>query len=392
MSPVAAAVLVAMVTIGMGRVPHALASNPSFTYNDFSSTSGLQLNGNAATATSPLDTTALRLTPASLFQAGSAFYTTPIDTTKSFHTQFAFYLHDSEDTGYGPADGFTFVVQNDSRGTEALGDAGGALGYGDNDEAAITPSIAVGFNTYSGSSKPPLSILENGSAFTYHASASPSFSLYGAPYYAWIDYYATAHVLAVYVSATNSKPSTPFISYSYDIAASVGTTAYVGFTGGTGAGDQDEDILSWQFAGGTPSYSYPAFGAFVLGDAATANALAGPSGTAVTYWSPIWSRVNLLKSEPQTFGPATFKGFASSLSSHPPVCGGTWTVPAAYSVAPPSTVPTFMAVIVASHITQNKGVISGNITRIVIVDTGSAYNYRNGRPATGIVADTLCGP
>jgi hypothetical protein len=30
--------------------------------------------------------------------------------------------------------------------------------------------------------------------------------------------------------------------------------------------------------------------------------------------------------------------------------------------------------------------------RIVIVDTNSTFNYRNGRPATGIVADTLCGP
>ncbi|MGH8216799.1 MAG: PEP-CTERM sorting domain-containing protein, partial [Rhodanobacteraceae bacterium] len=37
--------------------------------------------------------------------------------------------------------------------------------------------------------------------------------------------------------------------YSIDISGLLGTnTAYVGFTGGTGAGWQNEDILNWTFA------------------------------------------------------------------------------------------------------------------------------------------------
>jgi len=59
-----------------------------FAYSDFSSTAGLQLNGNAAQAG-----TALRLVPATFGQAGSAFLTTPVNPNATFESQFQFLLH-----------------------------------------------------------------------------------------------------------------------------------------------------------------------------------------------------------------------------------------------------------------------------------------------------------
>jgi hypothetical protein len=396
-SALVAALLVTLACAGIERAPAALASPLLFNYSDFSSTAGLQLNGSATTAFPCECPMALRLTPAVQDQAGSAFYTTPVSTTSSFHTQFQFYFHDSTTTAYyqlGPADGMTFVLQSDPRATTALGDGGGSLGYGDNDPAAIKPSIAVAFNTYFADGKPPLSILTNGDAYTYPASDDPGFSFYSSDTstrYAWIDYDASSHLLQVYVNTTNTKPDTPAISYTYNIAANLGSGAIIGFTGGTGEGDMDEDVLNWQFSGQT-GYAFPTGGAFVLGDAAVENGLSASSPPTLTFWSPVWSRLNLLKSEPRTYGPAAFKGFATSLSRHPPACGGTWTVPAAYSAAPPSTLPHYMAVLVSSQIAQSKATISGNITRIVIVQPSPGYNYRNGRAATGIVLSTLCSP
>ena len=51
------------------------------------------------------------------------------------------------------ADGLTFTIQNDPRGVNALGDAGGALGYGDannNLPPAIQNSVAINFDAYKG--------------------------------------------------------------------------------------------------------------------------------------------------------------------------------------------------------------------------------------------------
>jgi hypothetical protein len=232
------------------------AYSPSISYGDFSSTAGLALNGSASTA-AILGSTALRLTPASLQQRGSAYSTTLIDSTSSFHTQFQFYLHNtSADATDGTADGFTFVVQNDSRGTAALGDPGGNLGYGagngyTDSAIPVSPSVAVAFNTFFAANKPALSVLTNGDAYTYPVFVNPGFSFYStdtSTRYAWIEYDAPTHLLSVFVSMGATKPATPALTYTYDIAGKLGATAYVGFTGGTGAGDMAQDILNWHFS------------------------------------------------------------------------------------------------------------------------------------------------
>jgi len=77
--------------IALGLAASAGSLFADFTYTDFSSTSGLQLNGNAASVDN-----VLRLTPANYWQAGSAFSTNTVSlaSNASFSTFFQFNMHD----------------------------------------------------------------------------------------------------------------------------------------------------------------------------------------------------------------------------------------------------------------------------------------------------------
>jgi hypothetical protein len=103
-----------------------------FAYNDFSSTAGLQLNGNATTGTvPPAAGTVLQLTTPGFFEAGSAFTTalTPLSNQASFSTYFQFQMPNAGGLGDGDgpgADGIVFVVQTVSNN---VGASGGGIGY-----------------------------------------------------------------------------------------------------------------------------------------------------------------------------------------------------------------------------------------------------------------------
>ncbi|NJL50104.1 MAG: DUF4347 domain-containing protein, partial [Leptolyngbyaceae cyanobacterium SM2_5_2] len=116
----------------------------TFSFANFTSTSGLRLNGNAGQAG-----TALRLTPAKRSQSGSAFSIVPIALTAdtSFQTQFQFQLSG----GTTGADGFAFVLQNNARGNQAIGSANGNLGLGGpqtGTRTRIDKSLAIEFDTF----------------------------------------------------------------------------------------------------------------------------------------------------------------------------------------------------------------------------------------------------
>jgi autotransporter-associated beta strand protein len=225
----------------------------SFAFSDFSSVAGLTLTGNAQQAGS-----VLRLVPAAPGQLGSAFFNTPVATDQSFETQFQFFLHDGS-----RADGFTFTVQNDPNGAKALGLGGGALGYARPAPGGIQPSVAVEFDIFNNG---PLAfffpnndqdnnhvgLLENGSIFEL-VSAMPSFSLYGSPLNAWIDYDAPTHRLEVFVDPGPVKPATPLLSATVDLASIVGSSGLAGFTAATGGAFAAHDIQSWRFTQGPPA-------------------------------------------------------------------------------------------------------------------------------------------
>ena len=87
------------------------------------------------------DSNTLTLTTQAGGEATSAYNNAAV-SYQNFTAKFTY-----TETSGGPADGFTFNLQNSSQTVNALGGSGGGLGY-----SGITPSFAVEFNIYQVSS------------------------------------------------------------------------------------------------------------------------------------------------------------------------------------------------------------------------------------------------
>ncbi len=158
---------------------------------------------------------------------------------------------------------------------------------------------------------------------------------------------------------------------AYSLAESGGPTGYsAGAWGCTGGGSLTGSSLVLA-AGETVSCSitntfipFLERGAFVISDHGA------DLGATVTWFSPQWATKNDLAGDPAL---ASFKGFAASLDPSTPQVGGTWTTGPGVSPNPPKRVPAFMAVIVTSSATKDGEVITGDIVRIVLVETGPVF-------------------
>jgi hypothetical protein len=70
----------------------------------------------------------------------------------------------------------------------------------------------------------------------------------GNLWYAWVDY--DGSTLEVRTNQTGVRPSDVTLSQNLDLVALLGqTTAFVGFTSGTGAAWGNHDIVNWQYRG-----------------------------------------------------------------------------------------------------------------------------------------------
>jgi Bacterial Ig-like domain (group 3) len=151
------------------------------------------------------------------------------------------------------------------------------------------------------------------------------------------------------------------------------------------------------YAGATASqsaiaFTYLASGTFDLGNVSVTNATAT---TPLTWWADTWSSLNSLSGGK---APSGFKGFAPNLFSggHPTTqltCGDTFTynTTGGNSSSPPATVPAYMAVAVSSSIKKSGNVISGNVPKVVIVQTQPGYKPMPVNHGTGFVVATICG-
>ena len=223
----------------------AVGASTVISYPDFSSTAGLQLNGNAAAVGG-----ALRVTPANFGQAGSAFSTSPVSLASgaSFSTYFQFRFTNPggacDGQGCG-ADGLVFAVQTVSNN---VGGSGGGIGY-----AGIGNSIGIEFDTWNnggidGGSSNHVGIDLNGSVNSIlRAEVTEADMNNGGIWNAWVDYDSSITTLEVRLTQAAARPTLAMLSLNRDIALDLGSTnAFVGFTSGTGSAFANHDVLTWQ--------------------------------------------------------------------------------------------------------------------------------------------------
>ncbi|TWT76490.1 Soluble aldose sugar dehydrogenase YliI precursor [Planctomycetes bacterium CA13] len=216
-------------------------------FGSFATNDPINVNGNAS-----INGGKLELTSTGTYQAGSAYFDSPMffGSDTSFTTNFAFEM--AGGPGAGGADGLTFILQSSPSGASALGQIGGALGYG-----GITNSVAIELDTWNNGWDQfgdEIAVAVNGDFGGQVASSPSPINLNsGAVNYAWIDYDGESNRLSVYVAATNSKPGAAALTTNIDLSAFVGNQVYAGFTAGNYALPNAHRILSWSMETDDPT-------------------------------------------------------------------------------------------------------------------------------------------
>jgi hypothetical protein len=121
-------------------------------------------------------------------------------------------------------------------------------------------------------------------------------------------------------------------------------------------------------------YAYPAAGNFAIGD------LNSAIGTPVTFWGAQWSKVNRLSGGA---APDAFKGYETGTTP------SGWITDPGNSAHPVDSVPTYLAVVVTSRVTQSGSTITGNAPHVVIVRTDPGYRGAPGHEGTATVVAAL---
>ena len=217
----------------------------------------LTLNGNASVAGS-----ALRVTPAGLNQAGSAFYNTKVSLLGGFTTQF-----DYDISGGNAADGFAFLIQDN--GLNALGPTGGALGYD-----GLVRTLAVEFDTFGDIGLQ----VRTGTGSLSSLVVNPAVGVRGART-ARVVY--TPGLLEVFLGTSSATlPAVAQLSVAVNLSTTGVSDAnglsWVGFSSGTGAQTDNHDVKSWTLTSVNAS-AVPEPGSialFLLGGATAAGAMA----------------------------------------------------------------------------------------------------------------------
>ena len=201
-------------------------------------------NGNAQ-----LNGSLLELTDGGQFEASSAWYATRVNV-QNFVTDFTFQI-----TPGTTADGFTFALQGNS--TAALGVAGGPLGYGLDSATGtggISNSVAVKFDLYDnfGEGIDSTGLYINGASPTipFVDMSGSGVDLHsGDVFDVHMIYGGTSLSMTITDTVTNAVFAH---TWTIDIPGTIGaTTAFAGFTGGTGGITATQNILTWTL-GPTP--------------------------------------------------------------------------------------------------------------------------------------------
>ena len=246
------------------------------------STTGIDFSGGFAASqgqmilngSTDLDGSRLQLTDGGQYEAGSAWYSTPVNI-QAFTTNFTFQLLNPS------ADGITFAIQNNS--TSAIGPTAGNLGYG-----YIPNSIAIKFDLFNNRGEGPDStgLYVDGAPPIIPAidMTSSGVNLHGGDIMAvQVVYNGTTLTMTITDTVTNATFST---SFTINIPATVGgNTAYMGFTGGTGNFTASQEILTWTYTpvAGLPTPTFtPVAGTYTTAQTVT---ITDSSSAATIYYT-----------------------------------------------------------------------------------------------------------
>jgi len=193
----------------------------------------------------------LRLTPSARFQSRSSFLRNAItlENEASFSSFFQFRISNSQGAGDADgrgADGIVFAIQTLSN---TAGGLGGGIGF-----RGIPSSLGIEFYTYNNgvAAGDPngnhIGIDLNGSVSSVATAPITPILNNGNVYSAWVDYNGITDNLEVRFADTTTRPITPLLSRTVDLISVLGqSSAFVGFTSGTGAGYNNHDILNFAF-------------------------------------------------------------------------------------------------------------------------------------------------
>ena len=267
----------------LGFVTQPARGQQTFSFPNFNSTTGLQLNGSAAVAPGQApNPSVLRITGANGNLVGSTWYATPVSLQAGFTTTFAFQFTGQGGSG-GHADGIAFVVQHSPTGTGYLDqNVGGSIGYGDDDGddnpgTGIANSVAIEFDTFTNPWDPnnnhvAIQSCLDGNNSQHHggkcvmgarSGMNPTLALNstlsslninindGAAHTAIITYSPPCSGCQ---NLTVSLDGKQVAAATLDIASlglNATDDAFVGFTASTGGGFENQDIVSWSFSSQT---------------------------------------------------------------------------------------------------------------------------------------------
>lgn len=251
--------------------PQAQAA--SFHYSDFSQPSSIDLIGDVKT-----DQAALRLTEAGQeFHAAAAWHDESQDITDGFETTFKFQISDlraADDLYHAPyakqgvsvvdqngeigGDGFAFVIRNQA--SNAVGHAGGGQGY-----SGIANALAIEFDTWDNSRD--FQTWGNGVTEDYNLESSNHISVQGLTDGSYGEYprYSLGYTDSI-INLSDGNVHEATVRYEsnrlsiflnsilaleiddLDLGGIIGAEdAVLGFTSGTGASWQTNDILDWSY-------------------------------------------------------------------------------------------------------------------------------------------------
>jgi Bacterial lectin/Domain of unknown function (DUF1929) len=259
------------ISVGLGAMPYATfepaANVPVDHPNDgtivdvVNIAKALTLNGSATYDTAHA---ALVLTPDAADKAGSAYLSNKVDLTHDFNVEFSVYFNPTHQ-----ADGIAFLLQNDPNGANALGGTGSGLGA-----IGVQNGLAIRFDTY-GTDTTSLVTSADNAALT-NAIGVPNIAD-GGWHQVGVSWNAETQTLQYWIDGTLKG------ALDGDIAAQYlgnQTSAYLGFTGGSGASTGLQQVRIGAIDATLAGTSYADHqDVAALSDAATVNGSATYSGT-----------------------------------------------------------------------------------------------------------------